>query len=200
MINVDSYFDKVQKFNERYDYLKDINTARLFLEDCLINSKIKNIFIIGTGIGGDSKILQNIKNCKIVGIEPRESFQKEASKIYRKMNGVLIKCDLGKFIESYKNLSGIFLFIHSINHIPKKQIRLFQKSIKNSYIVIINPNPKLEKITGKTDPTVISYLDSKQIQKLLDSEIIFDVFYNSVTIKGKKILLREGIVLKTRCN
>jgi len=62
-------------------------------------------------------------------------------------------------------LSGIFIFIHSINHIPKKQISLLQKSIKNSFIIIINPNPEIENIVGKTDSSVISYLNSKQIQK-----------------------------------
>jgi len=196
-INLDIYIDKVKKFNKREDYLIDINTARLFLEYCLMSSKTKKIYIIGTGLGGDTKIIKNLKNYKIIGIESRETFQKEASRVYKKFGGELIKKDLGEFMKLSNKLSGIFIFIHSINHIPKKQISLLQKSIKNSFIIIINPNPEIENIVGKTDQSVISYLDSKQIQKLLKSKIVFNFFYNPVKIKGKKILLREAIILKT---
>ncbi len=106
--------------------------------------------------------------------------------------------NLGEFAKISNSLSGIFLFIHSINHIPKSQINAFQKAIKNSYIIIVNPNPEIERIVGKVDKTVISYLDSKRIQKLLDSEIIFDFFYNLIKVKGKDIFLREALVLKTK--
>ena len=57
---------------------------------------------------------------------------------------------------------------------------------------------EIERIAGKTDKTVISYLNSKQIQKLLDSEIVFDIFYNYVKIKKKEICLREAILLKSK--
>ena len=63
-------------------------------------------------------------------------------------------------------------------------------------IIIINPNPQIERVVGKTDNTVISYLNSKQIQKLLNAKIIFNFFYNSVKIKNENIFLREIIVLK----
>ncbi len=145
----------------------------------------------------ETQIIKNIKNCKIIGIEPRETFQNEASKVYEKFGGKLVKADLGEFVKSSKKLSGIFLFIHSVNHIPIKQIKQLQKSIKNSLIIIINPNPEIENVVGKTDQTVISYLKSENIEKLFQSKIIFDFFYNSVKIKENKIFLREVIILKT---
>ena len=195
---MDTYVDKVKGFNKRTDYTKDINIAKLFLEFCIPLVKSKKIFIIGTGLGGDYKIIKDVKKFKITGIEPRQTFQEYALKEYKKNGATLLKMDLGEFTKISKNLSGIFLFIHSINHIPKNQIIEFQKIIKNSYIIIINPNFKIEEIVGKVDKTVISYLNSKKIQKLFDCEIIFDLFYNLVKIKRKEILLREALVLKTK--
>jgi len=193
---MDNYINKVKKFNKRIDYTKDINTAQLFLKFCIPLIKSKKIFFIGTGLGGDSKIIKNIKNFEIIGIEPRQTFQEYASKEYEKIGAKLLKKNLGDFAKSSKKISGIFLFIHSINHISKSQILKFERIAKKSYIIIINPNPQIEKIVGKTDTTVISYLNSKQIQKLLDVEIIFDFFYNPIKIKNKNIFLREVIVLK----
>ena len=63
--------------------------------------------------------------------------------------------------------------------------------------IIINPNPEIEKIVGKTDQTVISYLKAKEIETLLKSEIVFDFFYNKKKIKTKEIFLREIIIFKT---
>jgi len=195
---MDPYFEKLEKFNARIDYEHDVKYANLLLNYCISNSKKKNIFFIGTGLGGDLRIVKGLKNVKITGIQPRETFQKKCEKAYEKISGKLLKMNLGEFVKTSYSLSGIFLFIHSINHIPKSQINAFQKSIKNSYIIVINPNPEIERIVGKVDKTVISYLDSKRIQKLLDSEIIFDFFYNLVKIKGKDIFLREALVLKTK--
>jgi len=195
---MDYYIDKVKDFNKRADYTKDINTAKLFLKFCMSLTKSRKIFIIGTGLGGDYKIIKYVKNFKIIAIEPRHTFYEYALKEYKKSGAKLLKMDLGEFAKISKSLSGIFLFIHSINHIPKNQISVFQKAIKNSYIIIVNPNSEIEKIVGKVDKTVISYLDSKKIQKLLNSEIIFDFFYNLVKIKGKNIFLREALVLKTK--
>lgn len=195
---MDDYIIKVKKFNKREDYLKDITSAQMLLEYCLSLTSFKEIFIIGTALGEDVNIIKNFKRFKITGIEPRQTFQEYSSKVYKKIGGKLLKMDLGEFVRTSKKVSGIFLFIHSINHIPKKQISLLQKSIKNSYIIIVNPNPKIEKIVGKTDQTVISYLSSKQIQKLLNCEIVFDFFYNLVKIKENKIFLREAILLKTK--
>lgn len=197
MINLDDYINKIKKFNKRKDYQKDINAAKLLLEYCLPIIKTKKIYVIGTGLGEDCKIVKNLKSYKIIGVEHRKIFQNEAAKVYKKLNARLIKAELGEFVKSSNNLSGIFLFIHSINHIPKKQITLLQESMKNSLIIIINPNPEIGKIVGKTDQTVISYLYPKQIEKLLRSKIIFDFFYNPVKIKGKQILIREAILLKT---
>ncbi len=195
---MDYYIDKVKDFNKRIDYAKDVNTARLFLEFYMPLIKSKKIFVIGTGLGGDSKIIKDVKNFKITGIEPRQTFQEHASREYKKIGAKLLKMNLGEFVKTSNSLSGIFLFIHSINHIPKSQINAFQKAIKNSYIIVVNPNPEIERIVGKVDKTIISYLDSKRIQKLLDSEIIFDFFYNLVKIKGIDIFLREALVLKTK--
>jgi hypothetical protein len=195
---MDDYVIKVKKFNQREDYLKDIKASQLLLEYCMSLTSSKEIFIVGTGLGGDVNIIKNSKRFKITGIEPRQTFQEYSSKIYKKIGGKLLKMDLGEFVRTSKKISGIFLFVHSINHIPKKQISLLQKSIKNSYIIIVNPNPEIEKIVGKTDQTVISYLSSKQIQKLLNCEIVFDFFYNLVKIKENEIFLREAILLKTK--
>lgn len=195
---MDPYYRKVKKFNASARYNEDVKYANLLLNYCLLNSKKKNIFFIGTGLGGDIQIIKGLKNVKIIGIEPRESFQEETEKAYKKIGGKLLKMNLGEFAKISNSLSGIFLFIHSINHIPKNQINAFQIAIKNSYIIVVNPNPEIERIVGKVDKTVISYLDSKRIQKLLDSEIIFDFFYNLVKVKGKDIFLREALVLKTK--
>ncbi len=193
---MDSYIDKVKKFNKKIDYTKDINTAHLLLKYCMPLVKSKKIFFIGTGLGGDSKIVKNIRDFEIIGIEPRQTFQEHAAKQYKKIGAKLYKKNLSDFSKTFKKLSGIFFFIHSINHISKNQILEFKKITKKSYIIIINPNPQIEKVVGKTDNTVISYLNSKQIQKLLDAEIVFDFFYNSVKIKNENIFLREVIVLK----
>ena len=195
---MDYYIDKVKDFNKRIDYAKDLNIARLFLEFYMPLIKSKKIFVIGAGLGGDSKIIKDVKNFKITGIEPRQTFQEYVSREYKKIGAKLLKINLGEFAKTSNSISGIFLFIHSINHIPKSQINAFQKTIKNSYIIIINPNPEIGRIVGKVDKTVVSYLNSKKIQKLLDSEIIFDFFYNLIKVKGKDIFLREALVLKTK--
>ena len=104
--------------------------------------------------------------------------------------------NLGEFANK-KKISGIFLFIHSINHITIKEIQKFKKICKDSYIIIINPNPKIGKIVGKTDDTVISYLEMNDIEKLFKAKIIFDFFYHPIMLKRKRILLREAILLKT---
>jgi len=193
-----SYYEKLKKFNNRKNYLIDTNTAKLFLSYCLTTSRHREIFIIGTGLGADYRIITDFKNLKVIGIEPRSSFQGIASKTYCKFGGKLLQMNLGEFVKISKNLSGIFLFIHSINHIPKSQLDTFRKSIKKSYIIIVNPNPDIEKIVGKTDKTVISYLNSKRIKKILNCETVFDFFYNPVKIKKSEIFLREAIVLKTK--
>jgi len=197
MSNLDNYVDKVKKFNGKEDYLVDVKIAKFFLENYLSKIKSKKIYFIGTGLGADSKIIEDVKNSKIIGLEPRDSFQEQAVKVYKNFGGKLIKVNLGEFSKDNSKLSGIFLFIHSINHIPKNQLRSFQKIAKNSYIIIINPNPQIEKIVGKTDTTVISYLNAKEIEDILKSKIVFDLFYNKKKIRTKEIFLREVIILKT---
>lgn len=192
-----SYYEKVKTFNQREDYKHDVNIAKLLLTFC-ISFKHK-IFIIGTGLGGDLKILNDFKDIKIVGIEPRPEFHFQVESTYKKFGGRILKMDLEQFVKKSKKMSGIFLFVHSINHIPENQIKLFAKYLQqNSFIVIINPNPQIGKIIGKTDKTVIAYLNSKRIQKLLNCDILFDFFYNPIKIKGNEVFLREAILLKTK--
>lgn len=195
---MDEYIEKVKKFNERGDYSKDIKASQVLLEYCSSLIRTKKIFIVGTGLGGDIKIIKKFKKFKITGIEPRLTFQEYSSEKYKRFGGKLLKMDLGEFVRITKKISGIFLFIHSINHIPKKQIKSLQKSIRNSYIIIVNPNPQIEKIMGKTDNTVISYLSAKDIQKQLNCDIVCDFFYNLIKIKENEIFLREAILLKTK--
>jgi hypothetical protein len=190
------YYKKIRQFNKRKDYSKDVFVAQLFLEYCIRDSKIKNVFFIGTGLGKDLKIINNSKGLKISGIEPRVNFHKEASKAYEKLNAKLLKMGLGKFVEKSKKLTGIFLFIHSLNHIPKTELEKFSNAIKNSFIIIINPNPELEGIVGKTDKTVITYLNSKKIEKILGCHLLFDFYYNPVCLKGKEVFLRQVLLFK----
>jgi len=192
-----SYYEKVKTFNLREDYKHDVNIAKLLLTYCI--SFTHKIFIIGTGLGGDLKILNDFNDVKIVGIEPRPEFHFQVESTYKKFGARILKMDLKQFVKKSKKISGICLFIHSINHIPENQIKLFARYIqKNSFIVIINPNPQIGKIIGKTDKTVITYLNSKKIQKLLNCDILFDFFYNPIKIKGSEVFLREAILLKTK--
>lgn len=54
----------------------------------------------------------------------------------------------------------------------------------------------IEKIKGKTDKTAIRYLDSEKISKMLNSQIIFDFFYNPKPVKYQRIPIREALLLK----
>jgi len=193
------YCSKVKQFNAREDYLYDLGAAKLFLDYCLTLTNVKKIFIIGTGLGGEVKIVKDLKKMSVIGIEPRHTFYKEALKTYQKFGGRILNLTLGDFVKKFQpELAGIFLFMHTINHIPRNQLHMLKKSIKNSYIIIINPNPEIEKTVGKTDKTVISYLNCDKIKKMLKCKTIFDFFYHSVKLKRKKIFLREAILLKTK--
>ncbi len=192
---MDPYYNKIKKFNSKENYDNDVKSAKLLLQYCIDNSKKKKIFFIGTGLGGDIKIVNGIKNIEITGIEPRETFQDSAEKAYEKIGGKLLKMNLGQFSKT-KKLSGIFIFIHSINHITKKELQEFQKSCVDCFFIIINPNPEIGKIVGKTDDTVISYLEMNDIKKLLKTKMIFDYFYFPIKIKKREIFLREAILLK----
>jgi len=192
---MDSYYEKIKKFNSKKNYEDDIKSAKLLLQYCIDNSKKKKVFFIGTGLGGDIKIVKGIKNIEVTGVEPRETFQDSAEKVYKKIGGKLLKMNLGQFSKT-KKLSGIFMFIHSINHITKKELEQLQKACVNSYFIIINPNPEIEKVIGKTDDTVISYLKMNDIKKILKTTMIFDYFYSPIQIKKREIFLREIILLK----
>ena len=192
------YLMKVKKFNERSNYIYDIDTVKLFLDYYFNIFPTKKIFVIGTGLGGDIKKINMLKGKKLIGIEPRIIFYENAKKIYQNLNGQIFNLSLGDWISKSKSkLSGIFLFMHSINHIPQNEIKIFKQSIKNSYILIINPNPEIGKIMGKTDKTVYSYLDKNNLEKILNSTTIFDFYYHPIMLKRKRILLREAILLKT---
>ncbi len=59
---MDYYIDKVKEFNRREDYNKDVNAAQLFLEYCSSLTRSKRIFVVGTGLGGDIKIINLMIN------------------------------------------------------------------------------------------------------------------------------------------
>lgn len=194
---MDQYIEKVKKFNEKDNYRLDVAVARLLLKNCLAG-KQNTLYVIGTGLGVDVDVVRDIKGIKVVGLEPRESFQKLAAEKYRKFGFKLYKVNLGQFVKlSPKSIGGVFLFMHSLNHIPYAQIRALDKILKkNSYIIVINPNPMIEKIKGKTDKTAIRYLNDRRIVKLLKSKVIFDFFYNPKPVRYQKIPIREALLLK----
>ena len=193
------YYGKVKQFNLRKDYLTDVKVAKLLVDYCLTSSIIKRIFIIGTGLGADIDIIKDKKMVQLTGIEPRITFYEEAFKEYRRRGGKLLNMTLGEFVnKSRRRLSGIFLFVHSINHIPRYELKLLRKLMRNSFVIIINPNPELERIVGKTDKTVISYLTCSKIERILNCSTIFDFFYHPVKIKGKEVSLREAILLRSK--
>jgi len=191
------YFNKVKKFNTRKDYQFDVDAASLFLEYCLSNKKLKELFIVGTGLGADIPMIKKLKTVQITGIEPRPIFYEKALKVYQKINGKLLNVTLGDFVKnSHGSLHGIFLFMHTINHIPRIELKRLKERIKDSFVIIINPNPNIGKIVGKLDDSIISYLNVKQIHKIFNGKIIYDFFYHSIRLKDKDILLREAILLK----
>ena len=59
------YLMKVKKFNERSDYIYDIDTVKLFLDYYFNIFPTKKIFVIGTGLGGDVKI-KILKDKKLI--------------------------------------------------------------------------------------------------------------------------------------
>jgi len=193
------YFNKVKKFNTRKDYQFDVDTASLFFEYCLSNKKLKELFIVGTGLGADVPMIKKLKTVQITGIEPRSIFYEKALKIYQKINGKLLNMTLGDFVKnSHGSLHGVFLFMHTINHIPRIELKRLKERIKDSFVIVINPNPEIRRIVGKTDKTVISYLTCNNILKIFNCNLVFDFFYHPTKLKGKKIFLREAILLKTR--
>ena len=193
---MDHYIEKVKKFNEKDNYKLDIRVANMLIKNHVSN-KQKTLYIIGTGLGEDLEVAKNITGLRIIGLEPRPTFQEIAAKKYKKFGYQLLKEDLGQFVKSSKSTVGFFLFMHSFNHIPYRQIKALEKILKkDSYIIIINPNPMIEKIKGKTDKTAIRYLNSEKISKMLNSQIIFDFFYNPKPVKYQKIPIREALLLK----
>lgn len=192
---MNAYNKKLMIFNKRNDYKIDIKTAKLLLNFCEPN--FYQVSFIGTGLGGDIKIISKLQGKKVIGVEPQKSLQLVSEKKYKKIDGEFYKMNLGEYVKLKKKINGIFLFVHSFNHIPETQIRSFGNAItKNSFVIIINPNPEIQKIIGKTDKTVIEYRKSSYIEKILGCKIIFDFFYNPVKLKSEKIHLREAILLK----
>lgn len=197
-MNEDEYYQKVRNWNSRSDYLKDLDVIKLFTTYCSAN-EVTNVFLIGTGLGADVESIKNIPNVKsIVGIEPIKKFYNEASTKYNAIGAKLLNMTLGMFAASNNKLSGTFIFSHSINHIQKDELLSFKKTLKKSFIVVINPNPEFPKRFWWTDETILSYLSGDEIATILDCEKIFDLFYNLVEIKGQTIFVRNAILLKTK--
>ena len=194
-----SYFDKVNQWNQRSDYKNDLQVISLLTNYSLSNAVQKDIFIIGTGLGADLESLSKFSPLNsIVGIEPITEFYKTALEKYEKFQAKLFNVNLKTFSLENNNLSGVFIFSHSINHISKEELSEFAKSIKKSYIVISNPNPEFPKRFWWTDDTILHYLSGDEIANILNCEKIFDFFYNLVEINNETIFVRNAIVLKTK--
>ena len=52
-MNDDSYYKKVENWNLRIDYKKDIDTISLLTNYCLSKVISTNLYFIGTGLGAD---------------------------------------------------------------------------------------------------------------------------------------------------
>ena len=194
----EAYFEKVKNWNLRKDYQKDLDMISLLTNYCLSQDVSKDLHLIGTGLGSDIDSITKYKKLNsIVGIEPIKKFYENARPKYQQLGASILNFSLGEFASKNKELSGIFVFSHSINHINNDELKKFKKILKKSFLIIINPNPEFPKRFGKSDDTVIYYLSSNEIARLLNCKIIFDFFYNLVDIKGETIFVRNAIVLQT---
>ena len=195
----DEYYQKVRNWNSRTDYLKDLDVIKLLTTYCSTAYETANVFLIGTGLGADIESIKNLPNIRsVVGVEPIEKFYNEASEKYNKIGAKILNMTLDMFAASNDELSGIFIFSHSINHIPKDELLSFKKTLKKSFILVINPNPEFPKRFWWTDETILSYLSGEEIANILGCEKIFDFFYNLVEIKDQTIFVRNAILLKTK--
>jgi hypothetical protein len=198
-MNDDSYYKKVENWNLRIDYKKDIDTISLLTNYCLSKVISTNLYFIGTGLGADiDSIVESTKLKSIIGIEPLKDFFENALPKYQKIGATLLNCSLGQLSQNNTELSGIFIFSHSINHITKDELKQFQKILKKSLIIIINPNPEFPKRFWWTDDTILDYFSGNDVANLLNCESIFDFFYNLVDIKGETIFVRNAVLLKTK--
>lgn len=198
-MNDESYYEKVKNWNLRVDYKKDIETISLLTNYCLSKVNSTDLYFIGTGLGADiDSIVKSQKFKSIIGIEPILNFYDNALPKYENIGAKLLNYSLGELSQKNTELSGIFIFSHSINHISKEELKQFQKILKKSYIIIINPNPEFPKRFWWTDETILDYFSCNDIANLLNCESIFDFFYNLVDIKDEKIFVRNAVLLKTK--
>ena len=155
--------------------------------------------MIGTGLGSDIDSITKYKKLNsIIGIEPIEKFYQNALPKYHQLGASLLNITLEELSSKNQELSGIFVFCHSINHINEAELKKFKKSLKKSFLIIINPNPEFPKRFWWTDDTIIDYFSGNDIETLLNCELIFDFFYNLVDIKGEKIFVRNAVLLITK--
>lgn len=194
-----SYQEKVKNWNLRDDYKKDLDVISLFTNYCLSKNVSKDLYIIGTGLGADiDSIIEFTKLKSITGIEPITSFFESASPKYKNLNAKIFNLKLSEFVAKNDTLSGIFIFSHSINHIPEDELLEFKKSLRKSFLIILNPNPEFPKRFWWTDETILHYFSGDEISKLLNCEKVYDFFYNFVEIENKTIFVRNAVVLKTK--
>jgi hypothetical protein len=198
-MNDELYYEKVKNWNSRIDYKKDIDTISLLTNYCLSKVNSTDLYFIGTGLGADiDSIVKSIKLKSITGVEPLKNFFDSALAKYEKIGATLLNCSLGQLSQNNVELSGIFIFSHSINHITEDELKQFQKILKKSLIIIINPNPEFPKRFWWTDETILHYFSGDEISKLLNCEKVYDFFYNFVEIENKTIFVRNAVVLKTK--
>jgi len=194
-----SYYEKVKNWNLREDYKKDLDVISLFTNYCLSKNISKDLYMIGTGLGADiGSIIKFTKLKSITGIEPITSFFESASPKYKNLNAKIFNLKLGEFVSKNDTLSGIFIFSHSINHIPDDELLEFKKSLRKSFLIILNPNPEFPKRFWWTDETILRYFSGDEISQLLNCEKVYDFFYNFVEIENKTIFVRNAVVLKTK--
>jgi len=160
---MDEYINEVKEWNNRSWYRLNMEVGRTALNHIIVRRN--RVYIIGTGMGADLKMLDEYKGLDVMGIEPRKTFQSRAQKEYNKRGQLLFKGSCGDFAALNKSLEGIFIFNHSINHIPLDELEELRKSIKSGHIIIFSPKPT----KNKRDKTIIEY------RTLIDLERIFKV-------------------------
>jgi len=163
---MDEYINKVKEWNSRSWYKLNMEEGRMEFNDIL--ARRNRVYIIGTGLGADLQMLDEYTELDVIGIEPRESFQSIAQKKYDKRAQFLFKGSCGDFAALNKNLEGIFIFNHSINHIPLEELKEFRKSIKNGHIMVFSPKP----VKVKGDDTIIEYRTVKDLERIFKVKAI----------------------------
>ena len=124
LMDEEAYFEKVKNWNLREDYQKDLDVISLLTNYCLSQNVNKDLYLIGTGLGSDIDSITKYKKLNsIIGIEPIEKFYENALPKYQQLGASLLNITLEELSSKNHELSGIFVFSHSINHINEAELR-----------------------------------------------------------------------------